>query len=65
MAIYRIFREQGNFQNANYWWNKNLKQHASRFMLNFMKILIMYLTVKYCDSEEIKLFTFGTYNPCK
>jgi hypothetical protein len=32
--------------------SKCLKQHASRFMLIFMKILEMYLKVKYCVVDQ-------------
>jgi hypothetical protein len=30
----------------------HFKQHAYRFMLTFMKILIMYLKVKYCEVNK-------------
>jgi hypothetical protein len=50
--------------NAN---NLILKQHASKFMLIFMKILKMYLKVKYCElNKEINLhISNGTCNPHK
>jgi hypothetical protein len=41
----------------------SLKQHASRFMIIFMKILKMYLKIKYCEvNKESKLhIANGTY----
>jgi hypothetical protein len=48
-------------------WKGTLKQHASRFMLIFMKILKMYLKIKYCEvnKERNKHIANGTYNPRK
>jgi hypothetical protein len=44
-----------------------LKQHASRLMLIFMKILEMYLKINYCEEYKNNNLhiAIGNYNPRK
>jgi hypothetical protein len=53
-------RKENILQELSKHFQKIFKQHASRFRLNFVKILKMYLQVKYWEVNKEVIYTLQT-----